>query len=544
YRVQRGGIEGGDLRAHCLKHGVDLDGKPTNLLGEALLTWGAFLGVLLAVWFLLIRRTGRTSQSVLSLGRSKAMIYGSTDADTTFKDVAGIDEAVEEVGEIVDFLKNPEKFRRLGAEIPRGVLLVGLPGTGKTLLGRALAGEAKVPFFHLSGADFVEMFAGLGAARVRDLFKQAKEKAPCVIFLDEIDALGKSRRASGLCGHEEREQTLNALLVELDGFEANTGVVLCGATNRPEMLDRALLRPGRFDRQIVVDRPDWSGRLAILTVHAKRKRIAADVDLEVVAQRTVGLVGADLGNILNEAALLAGRALREEVSSTDVEEAIDRVMAGLQKRNRILSAEERKVVAYHEAGHALVAQLLDHTDKVHKVSIVPRSIAALGFTMQLPDHDRYLERRSTILDRLCVLFGGRAAEEVVFGEVTTGGQDDLEAASRIARSMVTEYGMSERVGLASYRRGSQRYLEAGMLEERAYSEETARKIDVEMKRILDDQYDRAKDTVLDNREAVERIALRLLEAEEIDGVELEGLIAGDGEPQPDGEPEAKPPAVS
>jgi cell division protease FtsH len=523
--VQRGGIEDKDLIPLLEQHKVEYKGEAPNVLGQ-LIIYLFPIAALIVLWLYLMRRMGQGPEAVLSLGKSKAKIYADTDVKTTFKDVAGVDESVEEVKEIVEFLRNPEKFRRLGATIPKGILLVGLPGTGKTLLARALAGEAKVPFFHLSGSDFVEMFAGLGAARVRDLFKQAKEKAPCIVFIDELDALGKTRTVAAIGGHEEREQTLNALLVEMDGFEPNTGVVLIAATNRPETLDPALLRPGRFDRQVVVDRPDQKGREAILKVHARNKKIAPEVDLPVVAQRTVGMVGADLANVLNEAALLAGRKGREEIVMADIEEAIDRVMAGLEKKKRLLSPKEKEIVAYHEAGHALLAMLLPGADKVHKVSIVPRGVAALGYTIQLPTEDRYLVRKAELEDRLAVLLGGRSAEEVIFSEVSTGAQNDLEVATDFARRMVIEYGMSDRIGLTSFNGHRRpRFLDIPVEGQKSYSEETAREIDLEVKRILDEAHARAKDILIENRPALDRVAKRLLEVEVIDRAEMERLVA-------------------
>jgi cell division protease FtsH len=533
YRVQRGGIADDELITFLEEHEVPFQGEAQSVLGSILVAWVLPLVILVGFWILLMRRMGAGAENVLQLGKSKAKIFAETDIKTTFKDVAGVDESVEEVKEIVEFLVDPEKFKRLGAKIPKGVLLVGLPGTGKTLLARALAGEAKVPFFHLSGSDFVEMFAGLGAARVRDLFKQAKDKAPCIVFIDELDALGRMRTGASFSGHEEREQTLNALLVEMDGFEPNTGVVLIAATNRPEILDKALLRPGRFDRQVVVDRPDQRGRLAILNVHSEDKKLGSDVELEVVAKRTVGMVGADLANVLNEAALLAGRKRRDDVLMEDIDEAIDRVMAGLEKKKRLLSPKEREIVAYHEAGHALLAEVLPEADKVHKVSIVPRGVAALGYTIQLPTEDRYIVRRAELEDRLCVLFGGRAAEEVVFHETSTGAQNDLEVATSFARRMVTDFGMSEVVGLASLGNGSKpRFLDTMGGGARPYSEQTAREIDVEVKKILADAYQRGIELLNEHRPALDRIADRLLEAEVIDADELEKLIAGVELPPP------------
>lgn len=528
YVVTRGGVPADQLIDLLEAHDVKYDGEEPSMLGGVLIAWILPLAIIFAFWIFLMRRMGGGAENVLSLGKSKAKVFAETDIKTTFADVAGVIEAVEEVREVVDYLRESEKFKRLGAQIPKGIVLVGLPGTGKTLLARALAGEAKVPFFHLSGSDFVEMFAGLGAARVRDLFKQAKEKAPCIVFIDELDALGKMRTSGSFSGHEEREQTLNALLVEMDGFEPNAGVVLVAATNRPEILDPALMRPGRFDRQVVVDRPDQEGRHAILKVHAKDKILGDDIDLAKIAQRTVGLVGADLANVLNEAALLAGRRDSGQIDMKDVEEAIDRTMAGLKKKTRILSDKERELVAYHEAGHALLAQTLPGADRVHRVSIVPRGIAALGYTIQLPAEDRYVVRRSELEDRLCVLFGGRAAEELIFGEVSTGAQNDIEVATGFARRMVTEYGMSEKLGLVALHGGSRpRFLDSSGTGQSEHSDETGREIDLEVKRLVSVAYTRALEGLEDQRGGLERIALRLLEVEVLGRDALDRLIAGD-----------------
>src|SRR5690625_373010 len=385
---------------------------------------------------------------MMSIGKSKARVYVETDIKVTFDDVAGVDEAKAELQEVIDFLRNPKEYGSLGARMPKGILLVGPPGTGKTLLARAVAGEAGVTFFSISGSEFVEMFVGVGAARVRDLFEQAKGNAPCIVFIDELDALGKARGVGGVMGgHDEREQTLNQLLVEMDGFDPRRGVIIMAATNRPEILDPALLRPGRFDRQVLVDRPDRLGREAILRVHAVDIKLAPEVDLAEVARRTPGFVGADLANLLNEAALLAARRDESAVSMAEIDEAVDRVLAGLEKKNRLINDREREIVAYHEGGHAIVAERVEHADPVHKISIIPRGVAALGFTQQVPLDDRYLLQRAELLDRLCVLLGGRAAEELVFGEISTGASNDLERASDIARRMVLEFGMSEMVGL-------------------------------------------------------------------------------------------------
>jgi cell division protease FtsH len=463
---------------------------------------------------------------------------------TTFHDVAGLDEAVTELSEIKEFLENPKRYRRIGARPPHGVLLVGPPGTGKTLLARALAGETGVPFFHLSGADFVEMFAGMGAARVRALFDKAKKKAPSIVFIDEIDALGKTRIASGTGSTDEREQTLNALLVELDGFDENPGVCLIAATNRAEMLDPALMRAGRFDRQVVIDPPDRRGRLEILKVHARGKRMGESVDLAVVAQRTVGLSGADLMNIMNEAAILAARADRKVIEPADLEEAIDRSVAGIERRSRILSPAEREISAYHEAGHAVLAEALEGADPVHKVTIVPRGAGALGMTLQRAEVDRYLQRRGELLDRVCVLFGGRVAEDITFGDVTTGAAHDLEQATSLARAMVARFGMSDRLGLLSYadpldrRRG-------GAQGPPLPSQPTAREIDLEVKRFLDEQYARAKALLLEHQDALKRVAARLLELESLTREQLLEALKAPPAPEPTPEPAEEPtPAVA
>src|SRR6266853_1881259 len=465
---------------------VDFSGRIESTLWRDLISWLVPLVLLAGLWLFLMRRMGGGPTQALSFGRSKAKLYDRKELKTNFADVAGVDEAKAELMEVVDFLKNPKKYQRLGGRIPKGVLLVGPPGTGKTLLARAVAGEADVPFFTLSGSEFVEMFVGVGAARVRDLFEQAKDKAPCIIFIDELDAIGKSRAGSTgfVGGHDEREQTLNQLLAEMDGFDSSKGVIICAATNRPEVLDQALLRPGRFDRQIVVDKPDVRGREAILRLHARAVVLGPDVALAVIAARTPGFAGADLANIVNEAALLAARKEKNAVEMADFEEAIDRVVAGLEKKSRVLSEKERDIVAHHEMGHALVASSVSGADPVDKVTIIPRGVAALGMTYQLPTEERFLMTRSELEDRIAVLLGGRVAEELVYGEVSTGAHNDLERASEIARLMVTKYGMSERIGLATYGEHTPLFLKGtGMGGERAYSEETARTIDAEIRSI-------------------------------------------------------------
>jgi len=464
---------------------------------------------------------------ILNVGQSKARLVANEEAKkTSFDDVAGIEEAKEELNEVVEFLKTPHKFEDLGGHIPKGVLLVGAPGTGKTLLAKAVAGEAGVPFFNISGSEFVEMFVGVGAARVRDLFSQAKGKAPCIIFIDELDALGKVRGFNPIGGHDEREQTLNQLLVEMDGFDTRTGVIIMGATNRPEILDPALLRPGRFDRQVVVDRPDLNGREAILKIHSQGVKLDEDVDLKVIAGRTSGMVGADLANIVNEAALLAARRGKKTVTMDEFDEAIDRIIAGLEKKKRLISPKEKQIVAYHEAGHAVVAEILPNTDVVHKISIVPRGIAALGYTIQLPTEDRYLMTKSELEDRLAVLLAGRVTEEVVFGDVSTGAQNDLMRATDIARAMVKEYGMSGKMGLMAYDRPRNPFLTGDIWTstEKEYSEKIAAEIDVEVKRILDDTHDKTQKIIEEKRETIDSLAKLLLEKEVVDREEFKKLL--------------------
>jgi cell division protease FtsH len=508
-------------------HAVAYEGTTEGWLGQAL-AWLIPLGLLVLFWVWMLRRIN-PAQGVMTVGKNRARIVGEEGTGVTFADVAGADEAKEELVEVVEFLRTPEKFARLGAKIPKGVLLVGPPGTGKTLLARAVAGEAGVTFFSISGSEFVEMFVGVGAARVRDLFEQAKANAPCIVFIDELDALGKARGVGGVMGgHDEREQTLNQLLVEMDGFDPRTGVIIMAATNRPEILDPALLRPGRFDRQVVVDRPDRQGREAILRVHAAGIKLAPEVDLGEVARRTPGFVGADLANLLNEAALLAARRDKSAVTMDEIDEAIDRVLAGLEKKNRLINEREREIVAFHEAGHAIVAERVETADPVHKISIIPRGVAALGYTQQMPTDDRYLLQRGELLDRLCVLLGGRAAEELVFGEISTGAGNDLERASEIARRMVVEFGMSERVGPVHLSRPRPTFLdlrEAQMPDGgRAYSEATAETIDEEVRRIIAESHDRAAEILRRDRPILDELASRLLEKEVVDREELRALM--------------------
>jgi cell division protease FtsH len=488
--------------------------------------------LVMAFLYFLLRRLSPQRQ-VMSFGKSKVKVYAERETRVTFDDVAGVDEAKEELKEIIQFLRDPEPFRRVGARIPKGVLLVGPPGTGKTLLARAVAGEANVAFLSLTGSDFVEMFAGVGAARVRDLFEQAQKQAPCIVFVDELDALGKVRGSMSLSGaHDEREQTLNQLLSEMDGFDPNVGVVIIAATNRPEILDPALLRPGRFDRQVVVDRPDVKGRLAILKVHAAKVKLASDVDLDVIAKRTPGFVGADLENVINEGALLAGRKRLEAVTMKELNEAIERAVAGLEKKSRIMSQREKDRTAHHESGHALVGISVPNADPVHRVSIIPRGVAALGYTLSLPAEDRYNLTQSELEDRIAVLLGGRAAEILIYGEVSTGDADDLQKAVQLARRMVRDFGMSPRFGpvsLGSDRRA--RFLDGGMDEVTVpYSPETAREIDSEVERLIKTQDERVQKIVREREKALRAIAAYLMEKEVLEGDELVKIATENGAP--------------
>jgi cell division protease FtsH len=507
--------------------GVDYKGEYRNSgLMQFLFTWIPLFILLILFWGYIFRRLGGASEQVMSFGKNRAKMYTETEEKITFNEVAGVDEAKVEMMELVEFLKNPGKFQRLGGKLPKGVLLVGPPGTGKTLLARATAGEANVPFLSLRGSDFVEMFVGVGAARVRDLFERAQKKAPCIIFIDEIDAIGRHRGAGGMIGaHDEREQTLNQLLSEMDGFDARKGVIILAATNRPDVLDTALMRPGRFDRQIVVDAPDLKGRLAILRVHTKNLRLAPDVDLDIIAQRTPGFVGADLANICNEAALLAARRNKDAIETTDLEDAIDRVLAGPEKRSRLINVREKKIVAVHESGHALMALILPNTDPVTRVSIIPRGFAALGYTLQTPKEDKYLITKSEILDRIKVMLGGRAAEDIVFHEISTGAQNDLQKATEFARSMVIEYGMSERLGLISIPdTDGGPYLQKKFYGGPSVSSETGREIELEIKGILDRLYRETVDLLLQNKSKLEDLAEALLEKETLEKQELNRII--------------------
>jgi cell division protease FtsH len=462
----------------------------------------------------------------MSFGKSKAKLFAENETKVTFADVAGIDEAKEELQEVVEFLKNPAKFQKLGGRIPKGVLLVGPPGTGKTLLAKAVAGEAKVPFFSISGSEFVEMFVGVGASRVRDLFSQASRQAPCIIFIDELDALGKARGVNAFGGNDEREQTLNQLLVEMDGFESNKGVIIMSATNRPEILDPALLRPGRFDRQIMLDRPDINGREAILKIHSKKVLLGPDVDLRKVAGLVPGFAGADLANLVNEAALLAARKNKDRVGGAEFDESIDRVVGGLEKKNRVMKPQEKEIVAFHESGHAIVAESVKHADPVHKISIIPRGIAALGYTQQQPTEDRYLMTRPELLDRLAVLLGGRVAEELVFGEISTGAQNDLQRATDIARSMVMEYGMSDRLGLVTYESPRQPlFLPENYTPNKTYSETKATQIDEEISAVMEQTHQRVRNILSERRKVLDNLAHLLSEKEIVQGEELRQMLS-------------------
>jgi cell division protease FtsH len=530
-------IEDPKLVEDLTKAGVKFTGEvPNRWIGEVL-GWVIPLIFLVGLWSFFFRRMGGAEGGVMSFARSKAKIYADDDVKVRFGDVAGVDEAEDELREIVEFLKTPKKYTSIGGRIPKGVLLVGPPGTGKTLLARAVAGEAKVPFFSLSGSEFVEMFVGVGAARVRDLFAQAEVKAPCIVFIDELDALGKARIQSPMGSHEEREQTLNQLLAEMDGFDGRKGVIIMGATNRPEVLDPALLRPGRFDRQVLVDKPDVRGREDILRIHVKNVKLSDGVDLKVIAARTAGFAGADLANLVNEAALLAARKDKTAVEMKDFEEAIDRLIAGLEKK-RVMSTKERRIVAYHESGHAIVASVLPGLDPVHKISIVQRGFGALGYTMQLPLEDRYLLTREDLLSQLSVLLAGRAAEEIAFGHLSTGAQNDLQRATDIARAMVTEFGMSEMLGAVNYtghKRGA--FLDTPFMPERGnYSEDTALKIDSEVKRIIGEATQTAHQVLRDYRTVLDTLSKRLLEIEVIEADELRTIMG----PVPPKDPDAVP----
>lgn len=509
------------------KQNVDFKGVVENNFLKNILMWWIFpFAIIVIAWFFISKRIGGVGAPFMSFGKAKIKLYAEEDAQkTTFGDVAGCDEAKEELKEIIDFLKYPQRFQKLGGRIPKGVLLVGAPGTGKTLLAKAVAGESGVPFFSISGSDFVEMFVGMGAARVRDMFEQAKQKAPCIIFIDELDSVGRQRGAGLGGGHDEREQTLNQLLAEMDGFSSQKGVVIIAATNRPDVLDFALLRPGRFDRHITVDKPDLIGREAILKVHAKNVKIAPNGDIKTIAKRTPGFSGADLANVINEAALLAARRDKKFVEMVELEESIERVIAGPEKKSRVISDEEKRIVAYHESGHTLIAAILPNTDPVHKVSIIPRGSAALGYTLQLPTEDKYLTKESEIMDTLCILLAGRASEEIVFNELSTGAHNDLERVTKLARNYVCKYGMSSALGPQTFgRQQGHVFLGHDLVQEKEYSEKTAIEIDTEVTRVIKESYNRAKSIVEKNRDKLDLLAKKLEEEEVLEGDQILELL--------------------
>ena len=516
-----------DLDRLMLEHGVQVTYKPPASTGfwTSLLTTLLPVVLVLAAFFFIMQQTQGSGNRVMQFGRSRAKLHTDDRKKVTFDDVAGIDEVKEELVEIVDFLKHPKRYLELGARIPKGVLLYGAPGTGKTLLARAVAGEAGVPFFSISGSDFVEMFVGVGASRVRDLFEQAKKNSPCIVFIDEIDAVGRQRGAGYGGGHDEREQTLNQLLVEMDGFGVNEGIIIMAATNRPDVLDPALLRPGRFDRQIVIDQPDLAGRRAIFKVHARGKPLDDDVNIDVLAKQTPGFTGADIANLMNEAALLAARRRKKKIAMEDLQQAIDRVVAGgPEKKSRIMTDKEKRVTAWHEAGHALVGYMLPHVDPLYKITIIPRG-RALGFTLFLPQEDRYNKSKSEMLDMMAMMLGGRSAEEIQFGEITSGAQNDIERVTSLARRMVTEWGMSERLGPLTFgARQDEVFLGRDIARQRNYSEEVAALIDEEVRRFVTEAHERALQILRDRREALDKIAEALLDKETLEGEELETLL--------------------
>ena len=529
-------VEYPDLVKVLREHHVTINAKPPEdnpWYVTLLVTWGPFI-LFLALWFFLMRQMQIGGNKALSFGRSRARLLTEDRKKITFSDVAGIDEAKEEVVEIIEFLKDPHKFQKLGGRIPKGVLIVGPPGTGKTLLAKAIAGEAGVPFFSISGSDFVEMFVGVGASRVRDLFEQGKKHAPCIIFIDEIDAVGRLRGAGLGGGHDEREQTLNQLLVEMDGFDTTEGVILIAATNRPDVLDPALLRPGRFDRQITVDRPDVRGRAEILKVHTKKVPLSQDVDLAVISRGTPGFSGADLENLVNEAALLAARLNKTTVELKDFEFAKDKVLMGVERKSMVLTEQEKRTTAYHEAGHALMAKLLPGTDPVHKVTIIPRG-RALGLTMQLPVDDRHSYSKDFLYNNLAILMGGRVAEELVFKQITTGAGNDIERATDLARKMVCEWGMSDELGPLTFgKKDEEIFLGREIATRRDYSEEIALKIDSEVKRLVTENYERAKRMLRDNMAALKALAEALLEKEVLEAAEIDQIIHGALSQEPQG----------
>ncbi|MDR8390554.1 ATP-dependent zinc metalloprotease FtsH [Aliifodinibius sp. S!AR15-10] len=516
-------LEGDEIRPILDANNVEYDVRIEEDWFSGILIWLIPIGLAIAFWIFIFRRMN-PGQQVLNIGKNKASLYDKqSDNKVSFKDVAGLQEAKAEVEEVVEFLKNPKKFTKLGGTLPKGVLLVGPPGTGKTLLAKATAGEADVPFFSLSGSDFVEMFVGVGAARVRDLFKQAKEKAPCIIFIDEIDAIGRSRGRGMMMGsNDERENTLNQLLSEMDGFNSDKGVIIMAATNRPDVLDTALLRPGRFDRQILIDKPDLNGRVQVLEVHARNLKLSDDIDLKLLASQTPGFAGAELANLCNEAALLAARRGKESVEMVDFQDSIERVIAGLEKKNKLISPEERRIVAYHEAGHAIVGWYLEHTDPVLKVSIVPRGLAALGYTLQTPLEDRYLMTTEELEDKICALLGGRVAEELTFGKISTGAQNDLERITNMAFAMVAEYGMSEELGYISLKDSQNPENSYGF--NKKYSEQTSERIDGAVSKIIKTNYERTKELLTKQEDKLEKMAQTLLEKEVLNHNDLRELL--------------------
>ncbi len=522
-------LKGDQLGDWLVQNKVQVEGKPVPEppWWSNLLTFLIPFAILIVIFFFFIQQGQGGGSRVMNFGKSRARLHDGTRKKVTFNEVAGADEEKAELVEIVEFLKDPRRFVELGARIPKGVLLVGPPGTGKTLLARAVAGEAGVPFFSISGSDFVEMFVGVGASRVRDLFENAKKNAPCIVFIDEIDAVGRQRGAGLGGGHDEREQTLNQLLVEMDGFDAHEGIILIAATNRPDILDPALLRPGRFDRQVTVNYPDVRGREEILKVHARNKPFSPDVDMSVIARRTPGFTGADLENVINEGALLAGRKNKKKIGMEELEEAIDRVIAGTEKKSRIISDFEKRIVAFHEAGHALVGYLLPHTDPVHKVSIIPRGRSG-GYTLMLPEQDRYYMTKSELLDRVTTLLAGRVAEKVVLNEISTGAQNDLERATSIVRQMIMEYGMSEQLGPITLgrRQHEQVFLGRDLARDRDFSEEIARAIDKEIRSTIDDCYKKAEEMIIENRAKLDLLANALIEQETLDAGEIAALMEG------------------
>ncbi len=517
-------FEDPDLVKELTEKGIKFSAKQEVTWVKTLLSWIIPIAIFIAFWSFMLRKMGTPGEGLMAIGKSKAKVYVEGETNVTFKDVAGVDEAKEELKEIVEFLKTPDKFLKLGGKLPKGILLVGPPGTGKTLLARAVAGEAKVPFLSLSGSAFVEMFVGVGAARVRDLFQQAEKLAPCIIFIDEIDALGKARGISPVSGVDEREQTLAQLLAEMDGFDTKKGVIIMAATNRPEIIDPALLRPGRFDRHVLVDRPDIKGREEIFKVHLSKVKVAPDVNVKILASMTPGMVGADIANIVNESALLAARKGKNFVEMIDFEEAIERAIAGLEKKSRVINKKEKEIVAVHECGHAIVASTLPNADPVRRISIIPRGISALGYTMQLPTEDRYLLTKSELFDRLAVLLGGRCAEELIFGEISTGAQNDLERATEIAKKMVKSYGMSDNLGPLTFERTRQLFLESPWEQKGDYSEETAKLIDEEVRRIVLEAQERAKIILSQKNDKLRELANLLVQKEIIEGDELKNLL--------------------